>query len=551
MIGIIFATLPEAQPFLEGAAARPEAESPIVTYTCSLTGAATDCVIKICGVGKVMAAAAAQDLIATWSVRAIVNAGICGAAAAGIEVGAVYRISAAREGDYETLSGSGDSYACASQPWQELPAARLITADRPVFDPGQKLAAAAGGELVDMEGAAVARVCRLHGVPCFLIKGVSDLADAGGQQALQDNLATVSAKVAEILLRGLRRAFADGFFAGEESGRETPAEIPADEPDPVAVPGPGQASPAAPAAEKSGVKADKSSPAADSLARKLLRFTKIEHTAFSLPLLFSGAWLGKSGHFPPVHILLLIVAAAVGARTFGMSLNRISDRKLDRLNPRTKGRELPQGTLSLAFAFMVAGAGLAVYLAACGLLGGMCLKLFWVPLAPLATYSLLKRFTKYCHFGIGLCLALAPLGAFVAATEAADFAGLWPGFRSGVAVLLLALFTFCWMSGADIIYALMDLESDRKTGVRSLPAALGAAGSQRIARGLHAVSLIAVAALVIFTGGGANAWAAAVVALAAFTLTHIKKIPVRLRFFPISAVAGVAGAFVPMLGQPL
>jgi 4-hydroxybenzoate polyprenyltransferase len=111
-------------------------------------------------------------------------------------------------------------------------------------------------------------------------------------------------------------------------------------------------------------------------------------------------------------------------------------------------------------------------------------------------YSLLKRFTPFCHFGIGLCLALAPLGAYVAAAG-------HPRFSE--AVILFSGFVFCWLSGADIIYALMDIDSDRQNHIHSLPAWLGADGALRVAAGVHLMAWAILVAVVQSVGGSAMA----------------------------------------------
>lgn len=270
----------------------------------------------------------------------------------------------------------------------------------------------------------------------------------------------------------------------------------------------------------------------------ILNFTKIEHTLFSLPLIFTGAWMGAGGRFPSVGILILIVFAALGARIFGMACNRIFDRHIDAKNPRTAGRELPSGKMSVGMAVGVAAAGLGVYLIACALLGSWCLKLAVVPLVPLLGYSLLKRYTPLCHFGIGLCLALAPLGAFIAAAG---------HLRFSLSVLLFSLFVFCWLSGADIIYAILDIGHDRGHGIHSIPARLGAVGAQKVAAAVHTVALAALVIILLITGGGGAAWFMLGLAAIVFVLMYTPSIPVGTRFFPISTIAGIAGALVPML----
>jgi 4-hydroxybenzoate polyprenyltransferase len=270
----------------------------------------------------------------------------------------------------------------------------------------------------------------------------------------------------------------------------------------------------------------------------ILNFTKIEHTAFSLPLIFTGAWLGGGHRFPSMMVMALIVAAAVGARVFGMAMNRVFDRHIDRLNPRTANRELPAGKISLHLALAIAAGGLMLYLAACWKLGGWCLTLAPIPLIPLLGYSLLKRFTPFCHFGIGLCLALAPVGAFVAAAGHVNLSAT---------VILFSGFVFCWLSGADIIYALMDIDSDRHNRIHSMPAWLGARGALRVAAATHVVAWGTLVGVVQQVEGGAVAWLALLVSALFFVLMYVPAIPIPKRFFPISTLAGIAGALAPMI----
>jgi 4-hydroxybenzoate polyprenyltransferase len=274
------------------------------------------------------------------------------------------------------------------------------------------------------------------------------------------------------------------------------------------------------------------------MLKKILRFIKIEHTAFSLPLLFTGGWMGAGHQWPPVGVLVGIVAAAVGARIFGMACNRIFDRRIDARNPRTAGRELPSGAMSLGLAQTIALGGLLLYLGACALLNRWCLLLAPVPLIPLLGYSLLKRFTVLCHFGIGLCLALAPLGAFVAAAG---------HVRLTTEVWIFSVFVFFWLSGADIIYALMDIDSDRRTGIHSIPAALGMRGAQVVAGLSHGISLASLALMLCLAKAAWPALAAFAGTLVLFVLMYLPCIPIPKRFFPIATLAGVAGAVTPLL----
>ncbi|MEA2068947.1 MAG: UbiA-like polyprenyltransferase, partial [Verrucomicrobiota bacterium] len=379
---------------------------------------------------------------------------------------------------------------------------RLVTVDEPVFEPKRKKELSKYGELVDMEGYAVARVCEAHEIPCILIKGVTDFGDGNGKADIQQHITPVSETVAEAVAGVVEEA---SSLAGKDAARC---------PDQARL------------------------EASSTLMQKLHSFTKIEHTVFSLPLLFAGAWLGAGGQCPPIKTLLLIALVGLGARTFGMAVNRILDKNIDAKNPRTQNRELPSGKLSMAQGVGVALVGLAIYFVGCALLGSAVLRFSLVPLAPLALYSLLKRFTPLCHYGIGICLGLAPLGAFVAATNSLAFTP---------EVVLLAIFTFCWISGFDIIYALMDIDFDRANKVRSIPAALGASGAQLVAAVTHLVSF-SMLVLLWMSVGGMLPFVALLVSAGAFGAAYLQGIPVHVRFFPISAIAGIAGAMVVLLG---
>jgi len=148
-------------------------------------------------------------------------------------------------------------------------------------------------------------------------------------------------------------------------------------------------------------------------ARTYARFVKIEHALFSLPLILAGALLASPGGFPWAT-LGWIALAGTGARTAALALNRLLDRAIDARNPRTKVRELPSGAMSVAEGWTVALAGAAAYAFAAARLNPLCLALSPVPLAVFALYPLLKRVTPLCHFGVGVALALSPLGGYLA-----------------------------------------------------------------------------------------------------------------------------------------
>ena len=229
-----------------------------------------------------------------------------------------------------------------------------------------------------------------------------------------------------------------------------------------------------------------SSPTVASRLRTYASFVRFEHTLFSLPLLLAGGF-SVPGAALPARRWALIALAAVGARTAAMALNRLIDRRLDAMNPRTRTRELPSGRMRVGEAWALLLASAAVYLAACAALGPWYLKVAAAPLVVFTVYPYLKRVTPLCHFGVGAALALAPLAGYAAAHP--DLARPQPA-------LWLAGFALAWVSGFDIIYATLDEAFDRAHGVRSLVASLGRARALRVSAVLHAA---AFACLVLAT----------------------------------------------------
>ena len=262
--------------------------------------------------------------------------------------------------------------------------------------------------------------------------------------------------------------------------------------------------------------------------RTLLSFVKFEHTLFSLPLLLAGAMLGANG-LPAVRPLLWILVAGTGARTLAMALNRILDRAIDAKNPRTAGRELPSGRMSLASAWGVAAGGLALFYLAVLQLPPICLVLSPVPLAIFTLYPLLKRFTPLAHFGVGAALGFGPIGAYAAVTNRVL---PWGG------VHWLALFTWWWVAGFDVIYATLDEDFDRREGLRSLPAALGRSRALAVAALVHAGAFAALIVLTARTLHGVAAWVLLAVIGALLAWEHRCAHLVDLAFFRINLVVG-------------
>ena len=203
--------------------------------------------------------------------------------------------------------------------------------------------------------------------------------------------------------------------------------------------------------------------------RKWGEFVRFSHTVFALPFALAAMAVAARDNrgWPGWRKFGLILAAMVCARTCAMAFNRIVDRKFDALNPRTAGRHLPTGAVSLASAvalWMLSGAGLV---AASFLLNPICFYLSPVALAVICFYSLTKRFTDYTHLYLGLALALAPIGAWLAVK------GTHVSVMEILQMFVLAAVVVLWLVGFDIIYALQDYEFDRHHGLHSLVVAWG------------------------------------------------------------------------------
>jgi 4-hydroxybenzoate polyprenyltransferase len=218
-------------------------------------------------------------------------------------------------------------------------------------------------------------------------------------------------------------------------------------------------------------------------------FVRFSHTVFALPFALAAMLVAARDHrgWPGWKVFGLILAAMVCARTCAMAFNRIVDRKYDALNPRTKNRHLPAGTISLASAlslWVLSGAGLV---AAAYFLNPICFQLSPVALVLVCFYSLTKRFTDYTHVFLGIALALAPIGAWLAVKGEFGFPPLPPNFflstraalawldgvDVGLQPIILAFAVVLWLVGFDIIYALQDYEFDKSHGLRSLVVAWG------------------------------------------------------------------------------
>ncbi len=235
---------------------------------------------------------------------------------------------------------------------------------------------------------------------------------------------------------------------------------------------------------------------------------KFSHTLFALPFALYAAFLAAGG-WPPLATLGKILLAMVGARSAAMAHNRLADRRIDAANPRTASRALPSGALSVAFTRAFLAAAVVVFLAAAASLNRLTLLLSPVALGLLFVYSYTKRFTALSHLVLGLCLGLAPVGA-------------WIAVRGSIETLpvLLGLAVLCWTAGFDVIYALQDEEFDRRAGLKSIPARIGARGALVISALLHAAMAILLAIVWRMSGGGAILLAGVAATVAALVYQH-------------------------------
>jgi 4-hydroxybenzoate polyprenyltransferase len=208
----------------------------------------------------------------------------------------------------------------------------------------------------------------------------------------------------------------------------------------------------------------------------LLEMIKFKLTVFAMPFAFIGAFLAAKG-MPELPVLFWVIAAMVGARTCAMGFNRIVDWRFDQDNPRTADRAIPAGQVGMTEAWaMVVVSGL-VFFFACYRLNSLTLDLAPIALALTLFYSYTKRFTALCHLVLGVALAFSPLGGWVAVS------GSFTGFP-----FVLSAGVLFWVAGFDTIYACLDADFDRKTGLYSLPSRLGRKNAFRLAVLFHVLA---------------------------------------------------------------
>ena len=236
---------------------------------------------------------------------------------------------------------------------------------------------------------------------------------------------------------------------------------------------------------------------------RFLRLIRFSHTIFALPFAL-GALVVAANGWPSLRILLLVVACMVFARTAAMLFNRLVDWSLDQRNPRTDTRHLLISKWSAQLLLVLSSAGFVLTASA---INWLTFVLAPVALALIFFYSVTKRFTSATHFFLGLALAIAPIGAWIAQTGRID-----------IAPLVLAAGVICWVAGFDLIYATQDYDFDRREGIRSLVVKLGIARSLRLAQLLHLLTFAALIGFgVVARLGALYYWSLLLIAAALFT----------------------------------
>ena len=258
--------------------------------------------------------------------------------------------------------------------------------------------------------------------------------------------------------------------------------------------------------------------AGGSLLSRYASFVKLPHTFFALPFAGVGAVLASYEYADRVSVMAIvwIVLAFSAARFAAMGFNRIADRAYDAANPRTRMRELPTGRLSVEQATGAVIVAAVVFGFSAWQLNPLCGWLSPIALAWILFYSYTKRFTGFSHYVLGLSLAIAPVGAYLA------IAGVWPAATTGLIVLATAV--MLWVAGFDIVYAIQDVEFDRDHRLHSVPARSGPRQALLVARVLHMGAVTAFLALWLFKLFPVGALYAAGVVLMAALLVYEHRI---------------------------
>lgn len=255
-------------------------------------------------------------------------------------------------------------------------------------------------------------------------------------------------------------------------------------------------------------------------------FVKIEHTLFALPFAYLGAWIAERGWFG-FSLFVLIALAFTGMRTVAMTLNRIIDREIDALNPRTANRHLPSGKMSLKEAYAILFIALIVYFISAYFINRTVFLLSPIPVLIAYIYPYLKRYTCLCHYVLGLTLSLAPLGGYIAVKDSLNL---------DLTIVTIALAVIFWVAGFDIIYGLQDLEFDKKYGLHSVGAHFGVSFAMNLSLVNHIIFLILISISAITWSKYTIVGLIAIAMLIAYEHVSARKGEIETAFFKANAV---------------
>ena len=277
-----------------------------------------------------------------------------------------------------------------------------------------------------------------------------------------------------------------------------------------------------------------------------VNLVKLPHTVFALPFALVGVVLASYRRPLQVSDLIWVVVAFTAARFAAMGFNRIVDRDVDALNPRTAMREIPSGTLGVTEASISVVLMSGMFVFAASRLNQLCLVLSPVALVWIFFYSYTKRFTRWAHLVLGWSLAIAPVGGYLAVV------GQWS--RPAWMLVVLALGVACWVAGFDIFYSLQDIEFDRANELRSIPAAVGAKTAITIARALHIVSILSLVAVGLAVHAGSWYYAGVVLAAGLLVYEHSLVKPNDLSrldaaFFTMNGMISIAFFFFVLMDR--
>ena len=274
-----------------------------------------------------------------------------------------------------------------------------------------------------------------------------------------------------------------------------------------------------------------------------LSFVKFSHTVFAMPFALIGFFLALSAENRVfnLRLFLFIILCMIFARNAAMGFNRLADRKIDALNPRTKNREIPSGIISVKQATLFVIINSALFIVSAGMINRLTLILSPVALLIILGYSISKQVTSLCHFILGLGLSLAPVGAYISVTG--SFA-LLP--------VIYSLIVLTWVSGFDIIYALQDDDFDRANLIHSIPSSAGRKKALAISLLIHCITFILILLAGLVGKGAFFFWTGAALFSSLlfyqhFIVKHDNLSRINLAFGTTNGIASVLFAFFVIL----